>query len=110
MFQLWAPTQNCDAMRCEFASQELAMRISAIRFSAANRLVGRPFVVSRTGRVFRKRKMDRKKIIALLLLLNRYKRKRRFWVHPFITIMNSDGNYFTQKYYALRTEGDKFFD
>lgn len=65
-------------------------------------------VVSCTGCGFRKRKMDRKKMIAFLLLLNRNKRKSRFWVHPLITIMNSIGNYFT-KYYALRTEEGKNF-
>ncbi|XP_060806382.1 uncharacterized protein LOC132903079 [Amyelois transitella] len=56
--------------------------------------------------------MDRKKKCALLLLLRRYKKKkqRRFWVHPFITIMNPDGNYFLLKYKALKTDEKKFLE
>ncbi|KAH9629648.1 hypothetical protein HF086_001119 [Spodoptera exigua] len=56
--------------------------------------------------------MDRKKKCALLLLLRRYRKKkqRRFWVHPFITIMNPDGNYFLLKYKALKTDEKKFLE
>ncbi|XP_023935468.2 uncharacterized protein LOC112043965 [Bicyclus anynana] len=56
--------------------------------------------------------MDRKKKCALLLLLRRYRKKkqRRFWVHPFITIMNPVGNYFLLKYKALKTDEKKFFE
>lgn len=53
--------------------------------------------------------MDRKKIVSLLLLLKRY-RKRRFSVHSFITIINADGNYFSQIYYALRLAEYLFFN
>lgn len=44
--------------------------------------------------------MDRKKIVSLLLLRD-FEEKEDFRVHPFIAIMNSEGNYFTGKYYAL---------
>ncbi|CAH0405482.1 unnamed protein product [Chilo suppressalis] len=51
--------------------------------------------------------MDRNKIIALLLLLKGYRRKRRFWVHPFITLMNADRTILIE-YYGLKTEEDFF--
>ena len=60
--------------------------------------------------------MDRTKRILLLLLLKRRrdklekkKLKRQYWVHPYLSIMNSDGNHFTRKYEALKTCDHKFY-
>ncbi|XP_060803670.1 uncharacterized protein LOC132902483 [Amyelois transitella] len=60
--------------------------------------------------------MDRKRRILLLLLLRRRRMKkkrnqRKYWVNPYLSIMNHDGDHFKRKYEALKICGDdKFYE
>lgn len=58
--------------------------------------------------------MDQEKRILLLLLLRRRmkkKQKRRYWVNPYMSLMNHDGGHFKRKYEALKICGDdKFYE
>ncbi|XP_049880387.1 uncharacterized protein LOC126376874 [Pectinophora gossypiella] len=57
--------------------------------------------------------MDRTRRVLLLLYLRRWIKKRqklrRYWIHPFLLIMNN-GSHFIQKYNALKIDHIKFFD
>jgi hypothetical protein len=60
--------------------------------------------------------MDRESRILLLLLLRRREMKkkqkqRKYWVNPYLSIMNHDGENFKRKYEALKISGDdKFYE
>ncbi|RVE41626.1 hypothetical protein evm_013720 [Chilo suppressalis] len=58
--------------------------------------------------------MDRKRRLALLLLLrhrrNRRKITRRYWICPFISLRNRDGQFFLVEYRELLLDEKKFYN
>ncbi|XP_045766197.1 protein ALP1-like [Maniola jurtina] len=58
--------------------------------------------------------MDRKRRLALLLLLrnrrNRRKITRRYWISPFISLRNRDGQFFFLEYRELLLDEKKFYN